>query len=451
MGLAAPQSVWATTSFNSGEGNSSPCCLYDTQYNIAMRNFFAIIASIFCLCYAATAQSNTDVFPYLSYYRAINRAELSIAEFKYARALHIYDSIFAIFPKRDDNSLYNATLCALHAGMPKKAQQWVMELIARGRTIKNFSASTFKQQPSSFWSPIEKSYDSLSTIYGNEAKRWEYFKTEIDTMNAREQRVLEAIRKTKREADYDSIVYTHAQRLYHLIDSIGIPPVCMFHNGTHRLHLAVIRHHFSLRNRWCNNYEVDTTKPPYCNMDMRRFDIEPLLLKAVRHGDLSPGLLDFYTQHNDPNRMFGRDEVFHIHIDLCNRTLKVEKNTNLNLDVINSRRLASGLETVEDALKKVADIVLIYNQKAYPFDKIIQYDLAMGYTGANLEGLSKEQRKELENRHSWEDVLKKHKEDLALRIPSEVGSDITYNMLTLSEFRFNSGMGLYTVHTQRLP
>ena len=416
-----------------------------------MRKLFAITASVICLISAAKAQSNIVDFPYLPYYTAVNRAELAIAEFRYDRALHIYDSIFAIFSKHDENSLYNASLCALHAARPRDAQRYIMELLAKGRSIKSFSASTFKRQPSNFWGPIEECYDSLSTIFHNEARRWMVFKTEIDTMDAREQRVLVDIRKTDCEAGYDSIVYIHAQRLHHLIDSMGIPPVCIFHNGAHRLPLAVMRHHFSLRNRWCNNYDVDTTKPPYCNMDMRRFDIEPLLLKAVRHGELSPGMLDFYTQHNDPNRMIGRDEMFHIHIDLGRRSLNVQKNVNLNFDDINNRRLATGLETVEDALKKVADIVLVYNQKAYPFDKIIQYDLSMGYTTSNLEKLTKEQRRELENRHNWADVIKKHKEELALRIPTEVGVDITYNMLTLSEFRFNSGMGLYTVHIHRLP
>lgn len=375
---------------------------------------------------------------YLPYYRAINCAELAIVEFRFARALSIYDSIFVQFPKRHSRDLYNAALCALLCQQPQKAQQWIMDRIAQGASIKSFKASTFMQQPPEFWHAIEQHYDSLRAIVLATRNQWGGFKAVLDTMDSREQRAL--VDERLGEAGYHALLYAHAQQLYRLIDSAGVPPIAMFGPGQ-QLPVGVMRHHFGLRNGLSTGM-LDTSVAPYRAMDMHRYDVEPLLLKAVHNGDIVPDLAYMYTTHNDSSTTMGSRHLYQVNIDLNTKTIAIEPNKRANIGKENIRRSLYGLPTVEDALRKDVHLVLYYNQDCYPFDEHIQSDLAINFTNSAYDRLAQKEKEQLllKRMEAYDRVKSEYMNSLGKRIPhSESQRLLYYNMLILKDFILPSG------------
>lgn len=317
-----------------------------------------------------------DTLDYMPYYRAMNRAERCIARLQLKTALHVYDSAFGEYPKHRRRDLYNATLCALHSEQPTKAQQWIMEGIARGMTIADFGGDTFRQQPAKFWQPIELCYDSLRAVYLSTAESWAWFKIIIDTMNAREQQVLKAIKAgIMTDCNYDTLRYAHAKQLHRIIDSVGVPTVPMFSAGVDILPSVVFTHHFKLRNSWRDG-EFDTLVAPYRDMDMRRYDLEPLLLKAIRNGDIDPEEVYAFAKSDNggPARTSGvvGTTPYGGLIDCKKKIITCERNAFVDVDRVNAERRKYGLSTVEEAMCAAYELVLFYDPKNYPFEEILQ-------------------------------------------------------------------------------
>lgn len=399
---------------------------------------------IFCICLTLTdcnilsAQDNAPL-SYLPYHHAINRAELAIAEFKYAHALSIYDSVFSVYPKHFNKDLYNAALCAIHCQHLHKAQHLIMERIAQGADIKTLKANTFKLQPSDFWWPIEQCYDSLIAIAQAKAKPWLNFKSKLNALNEREYHALH--NDALGEKGYHAVVYENAQQLYRIIDSMGIPPIAIFEN--HQiLPPALMRHHFALRNQ-LRNGTLDTTLSPYCDMNMLQYDIEPLLLRAVRQGDIAPDIAYTYTTHSNEN---GDGHLYVVNINWNARTITIEpekQNKNINIEAENHRRSKFGLPSTEDMLKKDAEIALYYNIKNYPFDEHIRAAQEANYSDSIYNSLTSETEKiELFKNYieSYFKVKSEFFDNISKRIPAEsVYNKYHYNMQTIKEFKLLSG------------
>lgn len=402
-----------------------------------MRTLFFCTLLAITSAYSAWSQ-DVAVMSYGPYYEAVNRAELCISEFKYAEALHVYDSIFLVFPKHKVRDLYNASLCAIHCKQPHKAQRWIMEQIVQGISIKTLNANILKQQPSEFWRAIEQSYDSLQFVAHKAFDVWRRFKSEIDEMNSKEQAA--ATDDTLDRNAYYSLLYTHTQRLYQLIDSFGVPPVPVFGSGQH-LPASMMVRHFDLRHRFKNG-EFDTLMPPFCNMDLHQYDIEAQLIDAIRSGNIDPYVVYSYVSPIDASSFFGNRALYQVNIDLKTRTVNLEKNKNMNIAAENMHRKRFYLPPEEDALKKDVMIVLYYNQDLYPFEEHIRADSLINYSKAIYDQLptNEQHRLLLKYMEVHDNVKAEHFERLRKRIhPSGEQRNYFYDMLSLKDFKLPGG------------
>lgn len=375
---------------------------------------------------------------YQPYYQAINRAELAVAAFKYEQALHIYDSIFAHFPKHHPRDLHNAALCALLCNKQQKAQVWLMERVTKGWDPRNTKFNMLKQQPPDFWEPIAQRYDSLRTIYEAEVARWMRFKAALDTMEAHELRAMNDAQLS--QSGYHAMLYAHAQRLHRMIDSAGIPAVPLFGNGQ-PLPMGVLKRHFRLL-RQLQRGELDTSMSPYCDMDMERYSIEPLLIRAVFSGDMLPDLA--YTYVHDA-RDAVRDCMYEVRIDLNTRTIELAPRKNANIAAANAKLMQYGLPPLADAMKKDVDIALYYNQESYPFDAIIALDLSTNHRLSALKRMPHEEQLKLTGEIM--NLRQKIKEEHMANLAAPVGDNgvLLRSMTVLKDFTLTSAQGLYVI------
>ena len=366
---------------------------------------------------------------------------MAIVEFKWNRALSIYDSIFSVFPKRHNRDLYNASLCALLSNKHQRAQALIREQIARGITIKKLNADVFKQQAPEFWIPIERCYDSLRNVFEAESKRWEWFKTELESIEQKEQ---EAINDEHLSlSGYHNLIYANAQCLYHLIDSAGVPPIALFEKGQ-ILPVGVLKRHFKFFSQ-LRRGDLDTNIQPYKDMKMYRYYLEPLLRKSVLNGDLQPDLAYFYV--NDFRQSL-QDCAYDIKIDFNTRIVRTVENKHVNIDNENKKLKQYCLPSLSDALKKDIDMLLYYNQEYFPFDAYINADKELGYTTTNYNAIQdfKAKKKLIEKRMEVHyNVKSNHMNNLSrYRLPNSETINF-HSLLVLKDFKLTSCQGLYIV------
>ena len=200
-------------------------------------------------------------------------------------------------------------------------------------------------------------------------------------------------------------------------------------------------HHFGLRNQLKNGM-LDTSVMPYCHIDMSRYDLEPLLIKAIFNGDIAPNIAYQYVKHSDSPSIMGSRHLYSVNIDLNKKTIDIEPNQRANIDEENARRRAFGLPTIEDALRKDIDVVIYYNQDCYPFDAHIQSDLALNFTQSAYDSLPQNEKNQLllKRMEAYDKVKTEYMKSLSKRyLPTVENDSIKHNMLILKEFILPSG------------
>ena len=400
-----------------------------------------VFAFLFVLCNNIFAQTSASK-PYAAYYEAVNRAELAIAEFKWKQALCIFDSVFAVFPKHHNRDLYNASLCALLCNKHQRAQTLIIEQIAKGATIDGFTSDVFKQQSILFWQPIEHCYDSLRNVFEAEVKRWKWFKTELESMDEKEQQAVGD--ENLSLSGYHLLIYANTKRLYRIIDSAGIPPIALFEKKQ-MLPVAVLKRHFKLRDQ-LRNGALDRSSMPYSDMDMERYDLEPLLIRAVFDGDLLPDWAYGYV-HGIRDDL--HNSLYDVKIDMNTRTIRIVENKYADIAKENAKLACYGLPPLSDAMKKDVEMLLYYNEDNYPFDAHIEADMELGYTTNNYntlqdfkskkELLEKRMEKYFSVKSNYLASLSKH------RLPNSESIPIFNSLLVLKDFKLTTSPGLYIV------
>lgn len=318
---------------------------------------------------------------YSVYYKAINQAELRIAELDFHEAFRLYKQAFTSFEKKRLSDLHNASLCAILIGEYAHAKDWIAEMGMKGFDINKLNTKYFKTLPDSIWKEIQQNEGSYRQIYLTRIDS-SYINI-IDSLREREQDFLVGM---KSQESYDSLIYENAKALYALISERGIPPVPVY--DRYPLPIDLIRHHFGLRNRlkFPEVYEIDKSTEPYFSMRFSDYDLEPLLREAVFSGDLSPQFLGTAMSHSelDSTRQLGG---FTLYVDLNTKTIKSESISEENLKQIDQYRQSIGLESIRDAAKKDIMVALYYNQEAFPFDEHIRRDKEIGYSQKVMESL----------------------------------------------------------------
>lgn len=344
---------------------------------------FYLLLLLFLL--AAYTASGEDSRSYKPYYEAINGAELSVVDQNFAQAYAIYSKAFDQFHKHHRTDLYNASLCAILSGNAHQAKLWMKELITLGFTLRSFEASIFKRLPPSEWGEIKSAYDSLHNLYRTGLDMT--YLTALDTLRSREQRLV-----LGSQSRYDSLLYVHAGVLHRLITERGIPKG--FEYGGQPLPMDVLRHHFGLRNRlkYSKQNSIDTTIEPYRSMNLRAYDLETLLRKAIFRGELTPTFVAACIDHSELDGTM-RLGVFEVWADLNTKTITRSEPEQKELEAIDLHRTSLGLESCRDAARKDIYVALLYNQEKFPFDEYIRRSKEIGYTKASVVA-SKNNREE---------------------------------------------------------
>lgn len=320
---------------------------------------------------------------YVRYYDMINRAELKIADCQFDSAFIIYCKIFDRYEMQEKNDVFNASLCAIHAGQMEKAAFWIKKSIAMGLELEDFQTKTFKKLPEEYWENIKYEYRVLHMLYI--ANYDSLYKSIFDTLRIKEQELVHFGKKR-----YDSLLYENTKVIYDLIKNRGIPNIGMFDGQ--KLPLDVMRHHFGLRNQLkCNDiYGIDLNSEPYKSMDIDNYNIEQLLINAVYRGEISPHFVSICMAHSecDSSRQLGTFQVF---IDFNKRTI-VPDYLLYDTSAVNAYRRYLGLETVNDAMKKNYEVALLYNPTKFPFDDYLRKFKEIGYSKSIVEKLNEKDK-----------------------------------------------------------
>ena len=172
-----------------------------------------VIVSILLLNNSLCAQS------YLSYHKSIQKAEESIYNGEYDKALAIYNKAFEEYPRVFYNDLHNACLCALKTDDYSKGYIYSKRLVAQGCELNYFDDKAFdKLRTSKYWQDFRNEYDEIRNDYlvaVDYDLREEYLK--LACLDQSDQRIGQP------EEVADSIFYVNAIRTLELIKANGFP------------------------------------------------------------------------------------------------------------------------------------------------------------------------------------------------------------------------------------
>lgn len=318
---------------------------------------------------------------YRTYYKFINRAELSIVKLKYDTALNIYKSVFSDYLYHDTKDLYNASICAIRSHDYQFASAWMQELMSLGYSPKDFKKHSFDSLPNYYKILLTSKYDSINQVYKSKIDL--KLKTLIDSINSQEQLYFQK----KPTFSYDSLVFEHSKILKKCIEHSKIFEVPMFEDHL-KIPIALFRHHFGVMNKY--KY-MSPNDPLYKKLDFKEYSLKDLLLKAVMDGKLSPQTYMVLIEYNEQDHNQTTGKIL-VEVDLEDRFVKIHFPEKDQIKIINENRNKIGLECFEDAVNKSKGISALLTN--YPFEEHLALAKKYGLSMLTVDSVSYEKQGE---------------------------------------------------------
>ena len=161
---------------------------------------------------------------YRNYYRAINRAELKIADSLFNEAITIYDSAFSMVAQPFGKDFHNAALCAIFERNYDKAFVYLDKLMEKGVDMDYFNKDIYSPlRNSQKWTDFSKKYevkhDEIMKSFDLGLRR------ELETMQKKDQ-ALDWLRMSNIQQNKDSfaiLVFKNMERINEIINTKGFP------------------------------------------------------------------------------------------------------------------------------------------------------------------------------------------------------------------------------------
>ena len=216
-----------------------------------------------------------------SYHRTIIEAETAIANQEYTKALIHYKQVFEKYDFVFLRDYQIATQLALHMGKTDEAFAYLKRGIASGWTMKSIRKHRFLTvlRTHSGWKNVEQHYDSLHGVYQNRIDAG--LRTSVEKMFKKDQwKALGALFTlgSKAQARYAEKRFApqserQLTQLHQLINTYGYPGEQLI--GNNYWVSTILSHHNSI-------------SVPYTQNDTQYPAIKPLLIQAIRTGQMSP-------------------------------------------------------------------------------------------------------------------------------------------------------------------
>lgn len=183
-----------------------------------MKTRYIIILTLFLQSFNIYSQN------IIEYNQLINKAELSIIDSNYTKALDFYHTAFSIVEYPFATDLYNALLCATFTENYDLSFEYMYKLVHKGILYKNFENNKYLKplQTDQRWVDFKNYYDE------NHEKIIDGFnlelKAELDSMVAKDRAANKSRYKDPNlRPKFDSTIYANTIRLIEIIKNNGFP------------------------------------------------------------------------------------------------------------------------------------------------------------------------------------------------------------------------------------
>jgi len=301
--------------------------------------YFVCLFAVLIFKFRALGQVDYTVF----YYPFINRAELSIIDGNYQKALLSYDTAFVNVSKPFARDYVNALVCAIKTGDKKKGFRFCDSLIAKGVSEKFFleygSLRPLWESPE--WENFIKEYQSKSKKFS--INKDTVLKNIILKLNERDQEFrskpgsYRAYRDTINKIDSENVaIIRNIIRLkgFPNENMVGIvDPTTIFVPG------YIVFHHY------CQSLSIKKEG---------KYNFKDDFIKAVKEGKLDPHRFAFFLSlQNERSLLLGGWGVSKCKVGTRESKLLGDKYSPEKKKLINETRPLYGLESLEDYYKKV--------------------------------------------------------------------------------------------------
>ena len=270
------------------------------------------------------------------YNQFVNKAELTIIDSNYIKALYFYQKAFGSvnFPFASD--YYNALLCATFTNNYDLAFEYMYKLIHKGIKYEKFAQNKYLKplQNDERWNDFKNYYDkNRDTIVAGFNQE---LKIEFQEMLERDQAINRAGKNNSSlKYKFDSTIYANIVRIKEIIDLYGFPTEEMlgiddFYDSP--FNNVLVFHYFQLCSKKNEN-------------DL--LEIFPILINAVKRNKLNYKKFFGYLADNSINE-YASNIAYVIDTNIV--FFNIDRNS---VAIINENRNLLGIETIDESRKKV--------------------------------------------------------------------------------------------------
>ncbi len=294
-------------------------------------NRFFFITTIFIFFISSSFSQN-----FIQYNQLVNKAELSVIDSNYIKALDYYQNAFELVPFPYTTDYYNALLCAVFTDNFDIAFEYLYKLVDKGIEFQSFTENKYLEPlyDDKRWLDFEKYYNTNRERIINSFNQ--ELKAEFDGMLERDQKSNKARYKDPNiEYKFDSTIYANSIRIKEIVNTYGFPNEEMIgvNNFRGNTFESVLLFHY---------FQVSVRK----NMP-DTVTILPILITAIQEGKLNYKNFIAYLEDNSVNR-YGSNIAYLIDTNIV--FLNIDS---ASIAVINHNRKEIGLESLEESKKKV--------------------------------------------------------------------------------------------------
>ncbi len=273
---------------------------------------------------------------FIKYNQLVNKAELSIIDSNYTKALYYYQDAFKLVEYPFAKDLYNALLCATFTNNFDIAFEYLYKLVHKGIEYENFAKNKYLNplKEDKRWFEFEKYY------YENRKKILAGFnqdlKAEFERMLEEDQKSNKARKKDpNKRYKFDSTVFANTLRIKEIIQLYGFPTEEMLGVNDFTdapFESALLFHYFQISKQ--KNIKDS-------------INIMPYLIEAIKNGKLNYSLFFNYLEDISLNK-YGSNLAYLIDTNIV--FIKIDSNS---IAIINKNRKLLGIETLEESQTKV--------------------------------------------------------------------------------------------------
>ena len=303
--------------------------------------------AVLLLLFSFATAAHADTLDYVkAYHPVINQAELKVVDGQYEDALRAYQQAFAAVPSPFARDYYNAAVCATLLGEERQARKYLEQLALKGVSLAYLERQEAFDalQSTRHWRKFKRKYPKRRRTFEQTANL--DLRADLDELYARDQYFrqaeggLRAYRDTLKQIEDSNV-----KLLLSWIEAHGYPGEGLI--GVADTLEQLPRYSIVIRRQ---------TKA------RKGYDFTAILTQAVHQGNIDPQAAAYLLDQQAGQNKYGSRAFVTINCTKCKKEAEQEKilagyleekRSAEELERVNQRREALGLEPLEDYKRKI--------------------------------------------------------------------------------------------------